>query len=129
MCKRKLGSIFALLLCAVSHSAWALSLGPALFMVQHVQPGQPIDVRKKAGVVFTIKNDSEKDGEYTLVCRKPSLNLSDWEAGYDEIPNAEWCVLEKNEFVVPAKSKVEVGLTISIPDKLDYYNCKWILAV
>jgi len=122
-------TVLALLLCAGSHSAWALSLGPAMFMVQHVVPGQTLDVRKKAGVVFTVKNDTDTDGSYSLTCRKPSQNLGDWEAGYEEIPNPEWCVLEKTEFVVPAKTKVEIGLTINIPDKLDHYNCKWMLAV
>jgi hypothetical protein len=113
-----------------TNSVWALSMGPGLFMVQNVHPGQSVDVRKKSGVTFTLKNDSDQDNTYNLVCRKPgTAGLADWEQGYDEIPDASWCKLEKEQVVVPAKSHVEVGLTIEVPDKPEYYNCKWILAV
>ncbi|MGD0092298.1 MAG: hypothetical protein ABSE73_20470 [Planctomycetota bacterium] len=111
-------------------ASWALSLGPAIFMVQNVVPGQPVDVKKTSGVVYTINNTSDTESALSLTCKKPiEGGVVAWEWGYDEIPDASWCKLEKEEITVPPKSKIEVGLTIAIPDKPEYYNCKWIVAV
>ena len=44
--------------------SWALSLGPAIFMVQNVVPGQPLDVKKASGVVYTINNTSDQEGTF-----------------------------------------------------------------
>jgi hypothetical protein len=110
-------------------NAWALSLGPAIFMVQNVVPGQPLDVKKKAKVAFTVTNDTDLNRQYSLTCEKPSLSIADWERGYEEIPDPSWFKLEQNEFFVPAKQSVEVGLIIDVPNKPEYFNCKWMLAV
>ena len=110
--------------------SWALSLGPALFMVQNVVPGQPLDVRKSSGVVFTINNSGDQEGTFSLSCYKPvEGGVMAWECGDDEIPDASWCKLDKNEMVIPAQSKAEVGLTIAIPDKPEYYDCKLVVVV
>lgn len=114
----------------VCQHCWALSLGPAIFMVQHVKPGQSLNVKEKSGVVYTITNPDEKERTFNLACMKPvEGGVLNWEAGYDEIPDPSWCKLEKEEFDIGPKSKTEVGLTITIPDKPEYYNCKWVLAV
>jgi hypothetical protein len=99
-------------------------------MVQNVVPGQPVDVRKTSGVVYTINNTSDQEGTFSLTCQKPvEGGVAAWEWGYDEIPDASWCKLEKEELVIAGNSKADVGLTISVPDKPEYYNCKWIVAV
>ncbi|MCY3022444.1 MAG: hypothetical protein NTW87_25980 [Planctomycetota bacterium] len=114
----------------VCEKGWAASLGPAVFTVQNVVPGQSVDLRKTAGLVYTIGNTSDTEGTYSLVCQRPvEGGVLNWESGYDEIPDASWCKLEKEEVVVPAKSKAEVGLTITVPAKPEYHNCKWVAAV
>ena len=122
--------IFFITAAISSSQVCAMGLGPALFKIQNIPPGQSVDVRKLSGVVFTVVNSSDKEELYSLVCKKPSQGgLVDWEAGYEEIARHDWCKLEKEEFTVAAKSKSEIGLIIEIPDKPEYFNCKWVLAV
>ncbi|MFH0938711.1 MAG: hypothetical protein V1899_05460 [Planctomycetota bacterium] len=123
-------AVFFVLAALGPRQAYAMGLGPGLFKIQNVPPGQSVDVRKLSGVVFTVTNSSDKEESFSLLCKKPSQGgLVDWEAGYEEIADAAWCKLEKEEFAVAAKSKAEIGLIIEVPDKPEYYNCKWMLAV
>lgn len=110
--------------------AHGMGLGPALFKIQNVPLGKPLDVKKSSGVSFFVDNDSAEEQVCVIKSARPSqAGLADWEQGYDEVPDVTWFRLDKESLNVPAKSKAEVGLTIEIPDKPEYYNCKWVLAV
>jgi hypothetical protein len=52
-----------------------------------------------------------------------------WEKGYEEIPEALWCRLDKTELDVPAKNVGIVKLFINVPDKPQNYNRKWMAVV
>jgi hypothetical protein len=108
----------------------ALEMGPALFMVQDVPPGQEVNLHTLGGVVFTVVNDSDQEQSYALVCRRPSqAGVVEWEKGYEEIPDPAWCKLEEASFTVPARGEKKTGLVINIPDKPENYNRKFVLAV
>jgi hypothetical protein len=123
--------VILVVLCSALNSAdaWALSLAPAIFMVQNVTPGKPVDVNKSSGVKFLVKNDGNAPSTFMLQCQKPSVSLTDWERGYDEIPDSTWFKLDQQEFVVPPNTQAEIGLVINVPDKPENYNCKWMLTV
>lgn len=108
----------------------ALAMGPGLFMVQNVTPGQEIDLRKLGGLLFTVENDSGQEQDYNLTCRKPSQSgLTDWEKGYEEIPDPAWCRVEEAVFTIPARGKKQIGLIIAIPQAAENLNRKFMLAV
>lgn len=108
----------------------ALAMGPGLFMVQNIPPGQEVDLHKLGGVRFTVENDSGQEQEFNLTCRKPSQSgLTEWEKGYEEIPDPAWCRLEEAVFTIPARGKKQIGLIISIPEGAEHFNRKFMLAV
>ena len=113
----------------IAGKTWPLNLAPAIARIQNVEPGLPCELGK-ARVVFTITNNSRQDTNYALVCRKPShAGLWSWEHGFAEIPDPAWFKLDKENFAVPAKSALQVGLTIRVPNKPECFNRKWMLAV
>jgi len=108
----------------------ALAMGPGLFMVQNVVPGQEVDLHKLGGLLFTVENDFGQEQDFTLTCRKPSQSgLTEWEKGYEEIPDPTWCRLEETAFTIPAHGKKQIGLIIAIPEAPEHFNRKFMLAV
>ena len=108
----------------------ALAMGPGLFMVQNVPPGQEVDLRKLGGVLFTVENDSGQEQDFNLTCRKPSQSgLTEWEKGYEEIPDPAWCRLEQESFTIPANGRKQIGLVIAIPPAAENRNRRFMLAV
>jgi hypothetical protein len=121
-------AVFCLAL--LPQSLHALAMGPGMLMVQAVPPGQEVDLHKLGGTLFTIYNRSDKDQDYNLTCSSPSKGgVTEWEKGYEEIPDAGWCRVEEAVFTIPAKSEKQVGLIIRIPDAPENYNRKFMLAV
>jgi hypothetical protein len=107
----------------------ALGLGPGLAKIENIRPGEPIDLKKQYKFVYFVPNDTNEEQVLNLTCVKPSMVLKDWEAGYEEVPDLKWFRLEKNNLVIPAHSQEDVGLIIDVPDKLENYNRKWLLAI
>jgi hypothetical protein len=102
----------------------AMGLGPSLSKVQNIAPGKLLDLKKR-NLTFFVINDGDKELKSKLFCEKPWS----WEAGYEKIPDTAWCHLEKEELTLPAHSRMEIGLTINVPDKPENYNRKWDLMV
>lgn len=108
----------------------ALAMGPGLFMVQNITPGQEVDLHKLGGLLFTVENDSTEAQDFNLTCRRPSqAGLNEWEKGYEEIPDPTWCRLEESVFTIPAKATKQVGLIINLPAGQELHNRKFMLAV
>lgn len=124
------GVALVALLSLVPAQIHALAMGPGLFMVQQVPPGEVVDLRAVGGPVFTIENDTDQDQDYNLTCRRPSESgLTEWEAGYEEIPDPAWFQLEETVFSIPARQSKQIGLRIAIPAGAHYHNRKFLLAV
>ena len=58
-----------------------------------------------------------------------SSGIAGWEKGYEPIPDASWCRLEKEEVEVPANGTAKVKAFVNLPDKPENYNRKFMVAV
>lgn len=106
-------------------------IGPGMILVENIVPGAAaVNVgTANGGVSFDVSNGTEVPQVFTLAVLKPSQAIGKWEMGYEEIPDASWCTLEKNEIEVPANTEKKVTMSVKVPDKPEYYNRKWMAVV
>jgi len=110
---------------AVEESGFGI--GPGMMLVENVQPGaEEVDVFGKTDMAFVVHNGTSKPQVFTIASIKPRTAISKWEMGYEEIPDATWCRLDKNEIELPAHTDGKVRMFIKVPDKAEYYNRKWM---
>jgi len=96
---------------------------------QKITLGTEVDVLGK-DLAFEVHNSTDKVQNVAVAAMKPSAaGLVTWEKGYDEIPDAAWCKLDKTELEVPAKSIGKFKLKLTVPDKPEYFNRKWMVGV
>jgi len=104
-------------------------IGPGMVLVENLVPGGPeINVAER-GIALEVFNGTEKQEFFTVKVVKPREAIGRWEFGYEEIPDASWCRLDKEEVEVPAKSSKPISLFVKIPDKPEYFNRKWMVVV
>lgn len=129
-CQRVLTGGVAVLLFGLFTSLPAVSFGPPLTLFQDIPPGYEVDLKKVANFSFRITNKTKKEQVYTVKCVKPAASQrGSWEYGYEAIPDISWCKMQVNEVMVPAETKKHVSMTISIPDKPENYNRKFVVFV
>ena len=113
-------------------SAATLAFGPAIVLLENVNPSNKAeqDVFGSSEAVFTIYNKDEGGGWYHLnVVSPPASDKKQWEIGYETLPDASWCRLDKPEVEVQGKSNAKIKLFVKIPDKPEYYNRKFMAYV
>jgi hypothetical protein len=103
-------------------------IGPGMILVENVKPGgDAVDVGSAlGGVSLVVSNGTAQAQMFTVASIKPRDAIGKWEMGYEEIPDAAWCSIDKNEIEVPAKTEKKITVTIRIPDKPEYYNRKFM---
>ena len=107
-----------------------LAIGPALILVQDVPVGQPFTLGEAAKVRYQIVNNSAEDAVYSVKVVVPAAyTFSEFEKGFEPAPDASWFRLDREEVSVPAKSKVEVDLTVDIPNRPELLNRHWIVCI
>lgn len=105
-------------------------IGPGMMLVENLQPGaQEVDVFGKTDMGFTVHNGTNKPQVFAVASIKPRSAISKWEMGYEEIPDAAWCRMEKNEVELPAHTDGKVRMFVTVPDKPEYYNRKWMALI
>jgi len=104
-------------------------LGPGLVLAENIKPGEEVDLSKAMGAPFVVYNGTDAEHEFHAFVAKPSTAISDWEYGYDEIPDASWCHLDQKDFKIDKKSDAKVKLFIKVPDKPENYNRKFMVLV
>ena len=107
-----------------------LGLGPALILVRDVPVGQAFTLGEAAKVRYQVYNNSNEEATYSLKVVVPSrYAFNIFEKGYEPAPDASWFRLEREEVTVPARGRVEVDLTIDIPDRAELRNRHWIVNI
>jgi hypothetical protein len=110
--------------------AAGMAFGPPLLLLQHLPLGKELDFKKTAGLVFTVYNRGKEPLVCSVTCGKPSAaGLTEWEVGYEELPDAAWAHLDKTELTIAPESQENVSLFVTIPEKPEHYNRRWLLAV
>ena len=105
-------------------------LGPGIVLAENIRPGaEEADLTKAMGDPFTVYNGTDEEHIFRVWVAKPTTAISEWEHGYDEIPDAAWCRLDQKEIKIARKSDAKVNLFIKVPDKPEYYNRKWVVLV
>jgi hypothetical protein len=118
--------LVCLLAAFLPRSAFAMALSPGLALVQHVPLGKEIPL----SINCTVINKTDEDRSFTLELNRPGgVWGKDWEAGYEAWPDLNWCRLEKSAIEVKAQSEQKVEIFVTIPDKPEYYNRKWVVMV
>jgi len=107
-----------------------LAIGPALILVRDVPIGRPFSLGEAAKVRFTLSNQSDVEATYGVQAVTPEgYAFSGFEKGYEPVPDISWFTLDREEVTIPARGKVEVDLTISIPDRPELRNRHWIVCI
>lgn len=107
-----------------------LGLGPALILVRDVPVGRPFSLGEVAQVRYQVYNNSNEEATYNLKAVVPSqYAFSGFEKGYEPAPDATWFRLDRELVTVPAQGRVEVDLTIDIPDRAELRNRHWIVSI
>lgn len=107
-----------------------LGLGPALILVRDVPVGQAFSLGEVAKVRYQVHNNSNENATYGLKVVVPSrYDFIAFEKGYEPAPDATWFRLDRDEVTVPARGRVEVDLTIDIPDRAELRNRHWIVNI
>jgi hypothetical protein len=115
---------------AADEKGGGFGIGPGMFMVENLKPGgAEVDIFNGTATAFEVYNGTDQKHIFTLYVAKPPSVIGAWETGYDPIPDPAWCRLEKTELEVPPKTDVKVRMFIKIPDKVEYYNKKWMACV
>jgi len=100
-------------------------IGPGMVLVENVRPGSETDVGA-SGFSFEVENNTDQKHTFAITTRTAKSSIGSWEKGYESIPDASWLRLDKNELELDAKTKGNVKLFITIPDKPEYYNRKFM---
>ena len=107
-----------------------LAIGPALILVRDVPVGREFSLGEAAKVRYQVINNSNEDAVYQVKVVVPdAYTFSEFEKGYEPAPDVSWFHLDREEVTVPAKSRVEVDLTVAIPDRADLQNRHWIVCI
>jgi len=107
-----------------------VSLGPALILVRDVPVGRRFSLGEAAQVRYALTNNSDEPVLYSVKAVVPdSYNFAEFETGYEPAPDAAWFRLDREEVEIPARGRVEVDLTVDIPDRPELRNRHWIVAV
>ena len=127
---RSLRSLLPWCLGLILSPAWGMTISPGLFLLQGIPPGQPVDLAAVAGFHFVVPNTEPKETTYNVISAKPiEGGILQWEAGYEEIPDPSWCRLEPRVFTIAPQKQAEIGLTIDIPDRPEFYNRRFVVAI
>jgi hypothetical protein len=103
-----------------------LSFGPGMTTIGNIPLGKEVDPNME----FEIQNGSKKPRNVRLLVLRPQdSGIARWERGYTAIPDAAWCRLEKQELEIAPESSVKVKAFIKVPDKPEYYNRKFMIAI
>lgn len=114
----------------LSYGVQAMGISPGVIVIGNVTPGVEVPAFPADGTGIKVENDGDNPLVVTLTVFKPTLGgVLRWEKGYEEIPDASWCSLGKTELEAPAKGFALAKLSIKVPDKPEYYNRKWMVAV
>lgn len=107
-----------------------LAFGPALILVRDIPVGRSFTLGEAAKVRYQVVNNSDAEAVYGLQVVVPSTyTFGEFEKGYEPAPELGWFRLDREEVTVPAKGRVEVDLTIDIPDRPELRNRHWIVAI
>lgn len=115
---------------SLGSGAYAMGISPGVYVVENVPLGQETAASSDAAPITVHNEENDQPLTVVLSVQRPSAGgLSNWELGYDEIPDASWCRLDKTELEVPAKGASSVKLFVKVPDKPENYNRRWMVAV
>lgn len=123
--------LLALLACSLSAAdGGGLAIGPALILVRDVPVGRPFSLGEAAKVRYQVINNSNEDAVYQVKVVVPdAYSFSEFEKGYEPAPDVGWFRLDREEVAVPARSRIELDLTIAIPDRPELQNRHWIVCI
>lgn len=107
-----------------------LRVAPGAMLIQHVIPGQLYDVDKESGIRLTIPNQSDKPRSYVLSTHLPAdIGAQRWLQGYSALPDLSWFWFDQQEITIAAHAVGRVKMYFEIPEKEQYYNQHWVLAL
>jgi len=128
MIGRASGAAFALLWVCTVALAGAIGISPGVALVQDVPPGKEVNLAQ-AGQPIVVTNAAKSGAKYEVFCTSLSeLGIGQWEYGYEDMP-AGWCRLTETSAEIAAESTHKFELVISVPDKPENYNRRFMVGV
>jgi len=107
-----------------------MSAEPGGLVIQHIKPGEPYDIEAKTGLHLKILNQSSEQRSYRVSVASPEqLGITRWTEGYSPIPDPRWFYLEPTEIEIAPQSSGYARMFIKIPDKREYFNQHWVVAL
>jgi hypothetical protein len=110
-----------------SFSNGAVGLSPGIARVEGVGLGVPVSLVEK-GQPISISNGSGQDRRFSLILIDFSKGKDSWEIGYEPMP-LEWVDLPESEALIPGRGEKKFDLRITIPDRLEFFNRKFVFGV
>lgn len=104
-----------------------MRLGPALCLIRDLPLGKSTDLAA-VGLPVQVENRSTEELRLALVVAPPiQAGMSSWERGYEAIPDPTWLQLTPDHIVLPPRTYMQIVPTISIPDRPELANRRFLV--
>jgi len=90
----------------------------AHIQIDNMTVGKPYIFSKEGQKLLDIRNIGDEELTVKTIVIRPAKK--DLIGGFEAIPNTKWVKLEKDSYTIPAKGKINLDVSIEIPDKEEY---------
>ena len=104
-------------------SRGGMALGPALVLVQGIQPGTPTG----SGIAYRVENRGSIPLQVTLAALPPELaGTPTWELGYEALPDRSWLSVIPETLILAPATQAEVLLRWKLPEDRALLNRRFV---